>query len=141
MESTGIPSRVQITNSVVDSLEPGSFVCESRGKIQVKGKGLIDTFILDERVQPRDKYLVQNIEVPDDLELVEVFHKPRRNNRRRSTHNLQDALMALQTQLEAFNGSFPRMDGMTQGSRRGSMQSYMSASIGPIGESDDEQRG
>lgn len=67
MESTGIPSRVQVTKSVVDSIDSGSFVLESRGEVKVKGKGMIETFFLEERIQSRDKYLVQDIVDMKDL--------------------------------------------------------------------------
>lgn len=82
----------------------------------MKGKGLIETFVLGERLQPRDKYLLTNImEDVADLPLSPVSPEGlrmntrmsiRRSTRRRSTHNLQDALMALQSQLENFNGTF-----------------------------------
>ena len=72
--------------------------------MQVKGKGLINTFFLEKRLQPRDKFLVQNVvefETPSPAP-VEVR---RQSVGRRSTVKLQDALKALQSQLGAFSAS------------------------------------
>jgi class 3 adenylate cyclase len=46
MESTGIPGRIQVTQNVVAKVGE-AFRFSSRGKIQVKGKGLMETFLLD----------------------------------------------------------------------------------------------
>ena len=78
----------------------------------MKGKGLIESFFLETRLQPRDKFLVQNFaELGDAVpgRAVDI----RKSVRRRSTHNLQDALKALQSQLEVFNGSFVPRDSLT----------------------------
>lgn len=45
MESLGVPGRVQVTQAVVERLGP-SFRSESRGLIDVKGKGLTPTYLL-----------------------------------------------------------------------------------------------
>jgi class 3 adenylate cyclase len=45
MESTGVPGQIQVTRSVYDSLHD-SFEFESRGSVQVKGKGEIETWLL-----------------------------------------------------------------------------------------------
>ena len=45
MESTGVPGQIQVTRSVYERLK-GSFAFESRGLIQVKGKGEIETWLL-----------------------------------------------------------------------------------------------
>ena len=45
MESTGVPGGVQVTRSVYERLKD-SFDLESRGVVQVKGKGEIETWIL-----------------------------------------------------------------------------------------------
>jgi hypothetical protein len=45
MESTGIPGAIQVTRSVNEQLK-NSFDLESRGVVQVKGKGEIETWIL-----------------------------------------------------------------------------------------------
>ncbi|MEN8239585.1 MAG: adenylate/guanylate cyclase domain-containing protein, partial [Actinomycetota bacterium] len=46
MESSGSPGRIQITEVVKDHLGSG-FDLEPRGKIDVKGKGLLDTWFVD----------------------------------------------------------------------------------------------
>jgi class 3 adenylate cyclase len=45
MESTGVPGEIQVTRSVYERLK-GKFEFDSRGAIQVKGKGEIDAFLL-----------------------------------------------------------------------------------------------
>jgi class 3 adenylate cyclase len=45
MESTGIPGAIQVTRSVYECLQ-GSFEFERRGVVQVKGKGEIETWLL-----------------------------------------------------------------------------------------------
>jgi len=58
MESLGVPGRVQVTHAVAERLD-GSFTLESRGLIDVKGKGPTATYFLVARVdEPR---LNQNI--------------------------------------------------------------------------------
>ncbi len=49
MESTGVAGQIQVTRSVYERLK-GKFEFESRGAIQVKGKGQIDSFLLHGRV-------------------------------------------------------------------------------------------
>jgi class 3 adenylate cyclase/NAD(P)-dependent dehydrogenase (short-subunit alcohol dehydrogenase family) len=51
MESQGVANKIQCTKDVVDLLND-SFVFESRGEIEVKGKGLMHTYFL---VGPRDR--------------------------------------------------------------------------------------
>jgi class 3 adenylate cyclase len=51
MESHGDPGRIQVTPAVADALR-GQFVLESRGVIQVKGRGEMETFWLVSRVEP-----------------------------------------------------------------------------------------
>jgi class 3 adenylate cyclase len=46
MESTGVPGQIQVTRSVYERLN-GSFVLTSRGAIEVKGKGQIETWLLE----------------------------------------------------------------------------------------------
>jgi class 3 adenylate cyclase len=46
MESTGVPGGVQVTRSVYDRLKE-NFQFESRGVIQVKGKGEIEAWLLE----------------------------------------------------------------------------------------------
>ncbi|HMK31889.1 MAG TPA: adenylate/guanylate cyclase domain-containing protein, partial [Terriglobales bacterium] len=45
MESTGVPGEIQVTRSVYERLK-NSFDFESRGLVQVKGKGEIETWLL-----------------------------------------------------------------------------------------------
>ena len=71
MESTGIPSRVQITQSVVDDVEDSEFLMEARGKVQVKGKGLVSSFFLEKRLSPNTKYVV-DYDVSDDEGSLEL---------------------------------------------------------------------
>jgi class 3 adenylate cyclase len=46
MESTGVPGGVQVTRNVYDRLKE-NFQFESRGVIQVKGKGEIEAWLLE----------------------------------------------------------------------------------------------
>lgn len=45
MESTGVPGQIQITGAT-RNLIGEDFICESRGPIEVKGKGLMETWFL-----------------------------------------------------------------------------------------------
>ena len=45
MESSGVPGKIQITAATHD-LIGAAFVCEPRGPIEVKGKGMMETFLL-----------------------------------------------------------------------------------------------
>ena len=45
MESTGIPGRIQVTERVAESLRE-RFLFESRGEIQIKGRGKMETFLV-----------------------------------------------------------------------------------------------
>jgi len=52
MESTGVPGRIQITPDTYE-LVMEEFVCEPRGKIEVKGRGEMETwFLTGERATP-----------------------------------------------------------------------------------------
>jgi len=55
MESLGVPGRVQVTHAVMERLS-GAFELESRGLIEVKGKGPTPTYFLIEehRLKPRN---------------------------------------------------------------------------------------
>ena len=48
MESEGVPGSIQISGSTFSLIED-RFVCERRGRIPVKGKGEMDTYILVSR--------------------------------------------------------------------------------------------
>ena len=50
MESTGVPSKIQVTRSVYERLK-SNFAFESRGVIQVKGKGEMETWLLQGEVR------------------------------------------------------------------------------------------
>ena len=45
MESLGVPGRIQVTSAVYDRLR-GRYKFESRGPIEVKGKGTMETYFL-----------------------------------------------------------------------------------------------
>ncbi len=49
MESTSVPGEIQVTRNVYERLK-GKFEFESRGVIEVKGKGQIETFLLHSQV-------------------------------------------------------------------------------------------
>ena len=50
MESTGVPRQIQVTRNVYDRLKD-SFAFDSRGVIEVKGKGKIETWLLQGEVR------------------------------------------------------------------------------------------
>ena len=105
MESTGVPSRVQISKHVVENVEEGEFEFEARGQIQVKGKGLVEAFMLKNRLKPRDAYYVGAEIVPptdDMLADLSTFSHSRRGSGgavRRRTSTLQSTLLALQASM------------------------------------------
>jgi class 3 adenylate cyclase len=51
MESTGVPGQIQVTRSVYEQLKD-SFEFESRGFVQVKGKGEIEAWLLHGQLKP-----------------------------------------------------------------------------------------
>jgi class 3 adenylate cyclase len=51
MESTGVPGQIQVTRAVYEHLKH-SFEFESRGMVQVKGKGDIETWLMHGEYQP-----------------------------------------------------------------------------------------
>ena len=53
MESLGLPGRVQVTHAVMERLR-GAFEFESRGLIEVKGKGPTPTYFLVRRLDADD---------------------------------------------------------------------------------------
>ena len=66
MESLGVPGRVQVTHAVAERLR-GSFQCESRGLIDVKGKGPMPTYFLVgpvPGVDPGDGQSATNVLLP-----------------------------------------------------------------------------
>ncbi|CAB9497930.1 Receptor-type guanylate cyclase gcy [Seminavis robusta] len=100
----GDAARVQVTESVVSAVCKDEFEFESRGEVEVKGKGLVSTYFLESRLKPSSEYVMDGY--VEDLAVVETRRGRRSLNdsvRRRST--LQGALRAVQTQMEAFNDS------------------------------------
>jgi class 3 adenylate cyclase len=55
LESTGIPGLIQVSRSVYDQLRE-EYNFESRGPIEVKGKGLIETWLLLGRKRDVDSH-------------------------------------------------------------------------------------
>jgi class 3 adenylate cyclase len=53
MESTGVPGEIQVTRSVYEQLKD-EFEFESRGIVQVKGKGEIEAWLLHGHLQPAE---------------------------------------------------------------------------------------
>ena len=53
MESTGVPGEIQVTRSTYEHLK-GNFKLESRGMVLVKGKGEIETWMLQAELQPAE---------------------------------------------------------------------------------------
>jgi class 3 adenylate cyclase len=51
MESTGVPGEIQVTRNVYERLKNG-FELKSRGSVQVKGKGEIETWLLHAQLHP-----------------------------------------------------------------------------------------
>jgi class 3 adenylate cyclase/Tfp pilus assembly protein PilF len=46
MESTGLPNEIQVTENFAKSLAGYNITCEERGEINIKGKGIIKTYLL-----------------------------------------------------------------------------------------------
>jgi len=49
MESTGLPNEIQVTENFAKSLAGYNITCEERGEINIKGKGLIKTYLLKDQ--------------------------------------------------------------------------------------------
>lgn len=119
MESTGVPSRVQISRNVVDNVVEGEFEYEARGLIQCKGKGLVEAFMLDKRLRPKDKYLIGSLlDSPSTESLLNASLSNKRFSlgggrgaRRAST--LQDTLLALQGAMTEFHLSSAQSSAMS----------------------------
>lgn len=48
MDSYGVPGRIQVTEETKQILEREGFKFESRGQIDVKGKGLMTVYLLEQ---------------------------------------------------------------------------------------------
>ena len=53
MESTGVPGQIQVTRNVYERLRD-KFEFESRGSVQVKGKGEIETWLMHGQLRTAD---------------------------------------------------------------------------------------
>ena len=51
MESSGLPGRIQVTETVFERLRT-QYGFEPRGEVEIKGKGLLRTYLLTERLAP-----------------------------------------------------------------------------------------
>eukprot|EP00238_Polyblepharides_amylifera_P008048 CAMPEP_0196580764 /NCGR_PEP_ID=MMETSP1081-20130531/30496_1 /TAXON_ID=36882 /ORGANISM="Pyramimonas amylifera, Strain CCMP720" /LENGTH=282 /DNA_ID=CAMNT_0041900741 /DNA_START=28 /DNA_END=877 /DNA_ORIENTATION=- len=80
MESTGLPGNVQISEDMFQALQKSSmsFVTIPRGKMEIKGKGLQDTYLLKDWIS-RDNDTRLN------LERLTVFNPPDFAKRRQSS--------------------------------------------------------
>ncbi len=47
MDSTGVPERIQVTQDMVNILQPKGYEMEQRGLVKVKGKGEMLTYFLN----------------------------------------------------------------------------------------------
>ena len=52
MDSTGIPERIQVTQDMVNILQPKGYEFEQRGLVKVKGKGEMFTYFLNSSPNP-----------------------------------------------------------------------------------------
>ena len=59
MESTGLPSHVQVSQSTYDILK-NEYIFEERGKTQVKGKGLMITYLYKSRLHENEDRILFN---------------------------------------------------------------------------------
>jgi len=51
LESSGLPNRIQISDSTYRRVKD-SFVCELRGPVEIRGKGMMPTYFLLRRLRP-----------------------------------------------------------------------------------------
>jgi class 3 adenylate cyclase len=52
MESTGVPGRIHISTATYELINR-EFICEPRGTIEVKGKGEMQTWFVEQSTEPR----------------------------------------------------------------------------------------
>ena len=89
MESTGIPGKIQCTKEVQDKAGK-SFSFESRGTVQVKGKGEMETYILTGRID-------------DSVPLPPVRADPRQMMQRKGGLNIFESLRKLKSTRELLD--------------------------------------
>ena len=77
MESSGVPGRVQVTQGVLEHVEPDQFEFEKRGIVSVKGIGDMETYFLNGRkaIDERDRFRLSEREKATHQEdrLLEVL--------------------------------------------------------------------
>ncbi|CAL1546763.1 unnamed protein product [Lymnaea stagnalis] len=73
MESTGVSGRVQVTEEVYAVLK-NVFTFECRGKVPVKGKGDMITYLLKDRIVPRDPNCIYPPPTPPESPQVDSPH-------------------------------------------------------------------
>lgn len=74
MDSTGVLDHIQVTQDVYNILEPRGYKLKCRGKINVKGKGSMITYILQRKNAPDDEQLThQSSKVTAASEDYEVY--------------------------------------------------------------------
>lgn len=115
MESTGLPSRVQVTQSVVDAVGEGEFEFEDRGEVLVKGKGMIHTFFLEQRLKSRRSlYTIADQEpAADNLDVPAILLDAARcrGPKKRRASSLYGVLQRVQAgSKDAFNLSTPSLN-------------------------------
>ncbi|XP_031621838.1 adenylate cyclase type 6 [Contarinia nasturtii] len=73
MDSTGVLDHIQVTQEMYNILEPRGYKMKCRGKINVKGKGSMITYILQRKNAPEDELLThQSSKVTANSEDYEV---------------------------------------------------------------------
>lgn len=102
MDSTGVLDHIQVTQDVYNILEPRGYKLKCRGKINVKGKGSMITYILQRKNAPEDEFLThQSSKVTaasEDYEVYEVddqINEDRLTQKRKSLcrqHNIFSSL-------------------------------------------------
>ena len=96
MESTGVPGKIQVTKAVVD-LAGDSFEFWSRGRVQVKGKGEMEAFVLGKRTK-KACFSASSLARQEQLQLE---HKMEPANIR--DHHLRSSIEGITKSLRASN--------------------------------------
>lgn len=102
MDSTGVLDHIQVTQDVYNILEPRGYKLKCRGKINVKGKGSMITYILQRKNAPEDEQLTHQSSrvtaASEDYEVYEVdeeINEDRLTQKRKSLcrqHNIFSSL-------------------------------------------------